>query len=125
MLLMEIDKTFETYGQFPDFSTVNTIEHMIPQTLTPEWKTYLGVDANDEHLPDVIHTIGNLCLLSGPANSAVGQDPFESKKKQYSPVTALARLIKLHESHWGIAAVRTHSQTLAAKGLGIWAWATV
>lgn len=125
MLLMEIDKTFQTHGQLPDYSTVNTIEHMIPQVLTADWKAYLGADADDEHLPTVIHTIGNLCLLSGPANSSVGQDPFESKKAAYSPVTALARLIKAHDAHWDIAAVRKHSQTLAVKSLDIWAWATV
>jgi hypothetical protein len=123
MVLMEIDKAFQTYGQLPDYTTVNTIEHMIPQTLDEAWKTYLGPDAEDEHLPVVIDTIGNLCLLSGPANSAVGQDPFESKKEKYSPVTALARQIKEHQRHWGIEAVRSRSKDLAKKALGIWAWA--
>ncbi|MGH7381736.1 MAG: DUF262 domain-containing protein [Candidatus Methylomirabilales bacterium] len=125
MLLMEIDKTFQTHGQLPDYSTVSTIEHMIPQVLDEAWKTYLGTDADDEHLPTVIHTIGNLCLLSGPANSAVGQDPFESKKAVYSPLTALARQIKEHDKRWDIGAVRNRSQKLAKEALGIWAWANV
>ncbi len=125
MLLMEIDKMLQTHGQLPDYSTVNTIEHMIPQVLDVAWKTYLGTDADDEHLPTVIHTIGNLCLLSGPANSAAGQDPFESKKSGYSPVTALARQIKEHVTCWNIAAVRNRSQILAEQALEIWAWANV
>jgi hypothetical protein len=125
MLLMEIDKLYQSHGQFPDYSTVNTIEHMIPQTLDEAWKTYLGADAEDEHLPVVIDTIGNLCLLSGPANSAVGQDPFESKKDKYSLITALARQIKEHKGRWDIAAVRDRSQVLAKKALEIWAWANV
>ena len=125
MLLMEIDKTLQTHGQLPDYSTVNTIEHMIPQVLDVAWKAYLGADANDEHLSTVIHTIGNLCLLSGPANSSAGQDPFESKKLGYSPVTALARQIKQHVTCWNIAAVRNRSQILAEQALGIWAWANV
>src|SRR5262249_373887 len=94
MLLIEIDKKLQDHGQLPDYTTVGTIEHMIPQTLDERWTSYLRADAEDEHLPVVIDTIGNLCLLSGPANSAVGQDPFESKKQAYSPVTALARQIK-------------------------------
>lgn len=122
MLLMEIDKTYQTHGQFPDYSTVNTIEHMIPQELDQAWKTYLGADADDEHLPTVIHTIGNLCLLSGPANSSVGQDPFDSKKASYSPVTALARQIKAYDKHWNIAAVRQRSNEMATKALEIWPW---
>jgi hypothetical protein len=123
MLLIEIDKEFQTHGQLPDYSTLNTIEHMIPQTLDDAWKAYLGQDAEDDHLPTVIDTIGNLCLLSGPANSAVGQNPFDSKKAAYSPVTALARQIKEHEGRWGIAAVRNRSQDLAKKALEIWPWA--
>jgi hypothetical protein len=125
MLLMEIDRKFETHGQLPDYSTVNTIEHMIPQTLDPAWKEYLAADATDEHLPTIVHTIGNLCLLSGPANSSAGRDPFESKKAGYSQVTALARQIKDFDGHWNIEAVHNRSQTLAKAALEIWVWATV
>jgi hypothetical protein len=125
MLLMEIDKRLQTHGQLPDYSTVNTIEHMIPQTPDQDWKTYLGKDADDEHLPVIIDTIGNLCLLSGPANSSAGRDPFESKKTAYSPVTALARQIKEYEGRWNIEAVRNRSLKLAEQALAIWAWANV
>jgi hypothetical protein len=125
MLLIEIDKKLQSYGQLPDYSTLGTIEHMIPQTLDEAWRTYLGADAEDEHLPTLIDTIGNLCLLSGPANSAVGQDPFESKKAAYSPLTALARQIKEHKCRWDLAAVRNRSQKLAKEALAVWAWANV
>ena len=125
MLLIEIDKKLQSHGQLPDYSTVGTIEHMIPQTLDEAWRTYLGADAEDEHLPTLIDTIGNLCLLSRPANSAVGQDPFESKKAVYSPLTALARQIKEHKCRWDLAAVRNRSEKLAKEALGVWAWANV
>jgi hypothetical protein len=125
MLLIEIDKKLQTHGQLPDYSTVGTIEHMIPQALDQAWMRYLGPDADDDHLPTVIDTIGNLCLLSAPANSAVGQDPFETKKAAYSPLTALARQIKEHNNRWDMKAVRDRSQQLAKEALGIWAWANV
>ncbi len=125
MLLMEIDKVYQIHGQLPDYSTVNTIEHMIPQALDEAWTAYLGADAQDEHLPVIIDTIGNLCLLSGPANSSAGQDPFESKKGKYSPITALARQIKEYKGRWDIKAVRSRSQELAKKALEIWAWTNI
>jgi len=125
MLLMEIDKRFQTHGQFPDYSTVNTIEHMIPQTLDEPWRSYLGAEAEDDRLPVIVHTIGNLCLLSAPANSSAGQDPFESKKAGYSPLTALARQIKEHNGRWDVRAVRDRSSRLANEALGIWSWANV
>ena len=122
MLLIEIDKRLQSHGQFPDYTTVNTIEHMVPQVLDESWKNYLGVDAAYEHVPVIIHTLGNLCLLSSPANSAVGQDPFESKKGAYSPLTALARQIKEHKGSWNIAAIRSRSRALAQEALAVWAW---
>ena len=125
MVLMEIDKRFQTHGQFPDYSTVNTIEHMLPQTIDDAWKNYLGVDANDEHLEALTHTLGNLCLLSGPANSSVGQDPFESKRIAYSPITALARQIKEHVGPWNLAAIRERSKKLSEHAIVIWPWSNV
>lgn len=125
MLLMEIDKRSQIHGQLPDYTTVNTIEHMIPQALDDRWKSYLGAEADDDYLPIVVDTIGNLCLLSGPANSSVGQDPFEAKKLAYSPLTALARQIKEHTGQWNMQAVRDRSQTLAKTALEIWEWANV
>jgi hypothetical protein len=123
MLLMEIDKTFQVHGQFPDYSTVNTIEHIIPQQLDNLWRTYLGAEADDEHLPSLIQTIGNLCLLSAPANSSAGQNPFEAKRASYSHITALAVKIKQHEGKWDLGAVRKRSQELAEVAVSIWAWA--
>jgi hypothetical protein len=125
MLLIEIDKKLQSYGQLPDYSTVGTIEHMIPQTLDDRWKKYLGAEAEDDYLTIIINTIGNLCLLSGPANSAAGQDPFEAKKGNYSPLTALARQIKEHTGHWDMKAVRERSQKLAKEAVQIWAWSNV
>jgi hypothetical protein len=125
MILMEIDKRFQVHGQFPDYSTVNTIEHTLPQTLDESWRTYLGVDAEDEHLEAVTNSLGNLCLLSGPANSSAGQNPFESKRAGYSPITALARQIKEYDGVWNMAAIRQRSKDLSKQALSIWSWSNV
>ena len=50
MILVEIDKQLQSFGQLPDYTTVNTIEHTLPQTIDTTWKAYLGQDALDEHL---------------------------------------------------------------------------
>jgi len=125
MVLMEIDKRLQIHGQLPDYSTVNTIEHMLPQTLDDGWRNYLGADSEDEHLEALTHSLGNLCLLSGPANSSAGQDPFEAKRSGYSPVTALARQIKEYVGTWNIAAIRHRSKKLSEQALAIWSWSIV
>ena len=123
MILVEVDKHFQTHGQFPDYSTVNTIEHTLPQTLDDSWKEYLGPDCKDERLGSITNSIGNLCLLSGPANSSAGQNPFTSKQESYSPITSLARQIKEHPGPWRIEQIVQRSTVLAAEALKIWAWA--
>jgi hypothetical protein len=125
MLLIEIDRRFEIYGQVPDYSTLNSIEHVVPQTLNQAWKDYLGADAKNEHLPAVVDTIGNLCLLSSPANSAVGQNPFTAKQDAYSPVSALSRQIKDHQGTWNLDAICERSRQLAEVAVEIWPWANV
>jgi hypothetical protein len=77
--LQELDKALQTFGEFPDYSTIHTIEHILPQTLNDAWKTYLGADATHYNLPTTINTLGNLCLNSQPANSSFGQKPFIEK----------------------------------------------
>lgn len=118
-MLIEIDKSLQTHGQFPDYSTINTIEHTLPQTLNDAWKQYLGEDAEDEHLSALTDSLGNLCLLSGPANSSAGRDPFESKRAGYSPITALTRQMNDHIGPWNLDAIRQRSKRLAAKALEI------
>ena len=112
----------QSFGQLPDYSTINTIEHVLPQTLDDEWKKYLGNQATDVNLERIKNTIGNLCLISRPANSHVGQDPFEKKKNSYTDVSALTRDIKQRNIIWNIDAIKTRSKELGQKALEIWTW---
>jgi hypothetical protein len=122
MILIEIDKKLQPHGQLPDYTTLNTIEHTLPQTLDAAWKQYLGGDVEDEHLEILTNSIGNLCLLSGPANSSVGRDSFDAKRNSYSPITALARQIKEHSGPWNLATIRERSKSIASYALEIWSW---
>jgi hypothetical protein len=123
LILREVDKEMESYGQYPDFTTLNTIEHIIPQTLNKEWEDYLGNESFNADLKRYIDTIGNVTLLSQPANSHVGQDPFISKIGDYSQVTALNRdIITRKDQHWGIEAIKKRSNYLKEKLLKIYSW---
>lgn len=54
-----------------------TIEHIMPQTLTPRWKYNLGQNWEEVHT-SYLHTLGNLTLTK--ANSEMGNKTFEEKK---------------------------------------------
>lgn len=121
-VLQELDKAMQPFGEHPDYSTIHTIEHVLPQTLNNHWKVYLDNDANHYSLPTIINTIGNLCLNSQPANSSFGQKSFLEKQAAYTDISALARDIKNRNEPWNIAAIEQRSRDLAQKALQIWKW---
>ena len=53
-----------------------TLEHIMPQKLTDEWRTLLGTDA-EEVQKRWLHTLGNLTLT--PYNSEMSNHPFRDK----------------------------------------------
>ncbi len=122
LLLQEIDKKMQSHGQLPDYSSIYTIEHVMPQTLDDEWKSYLGEEANDVNLERVKNTIGNLCLISRVANSFTGQDPFDKKKNSYTNVSALTRDLKERTVKWNMQGIKKRSKDLADKAIEIWSW---
>lgn len=123
MVLQDIDKALQDHGQLPDYSTISTIEHILPQTLDDEWKEYLGVESKDLNLDRIKNSIGNLCLVSRQANSTVGQNPFEKKINVYTDVSSLTRDIKGRiNQKWNMDAIKERSKFLSHYALQIWKW---
>lgn len=57
-----------------------TVEHLMPQTLSEDWKNYLGGQSNAETIYNTyINNIGNLALLSRPMNSSNSNSLWENK----------------------------------------------
>lgn len=122
LILQELDKSLQTFGELPDYSTIHSIEHILPQTLDEHWKNYLGDDATNINLPTIINTIGNLSLNSGSANSSFGQKPFAEKQAAYTDACALARDVKQRAEPWNIAAIEKRSSDLSKVALKVWKW---
>jgi uncharacterized protein with ParB-like and HNH nuclease domain len=122
LVLQEIDKQMQPFGEFPDYSTIHTIEHILPQTLDEHWKTYLDTDAKHINLPTITNTLGNLSLNSVPANSSFGQKPFLQKQTEYTISSALARDVKDRVEPWNIQAIENRGKDLAKIALVVWKW---
>ncbi len=127
MILIKIDKLQHSFGQYPDYSTLNTIEHICPQNGRDEtgWTKYLEYDAQNEELLKVIHTMGNLLLLSRPANSHASNNPFKEKVLTYHKLTYLNKdIIQRYENGitWNIEAIKNRSKDLAKIALSVWKW---
>ncbi len=58
-----------------------TVEHIMPQKLTPEWREMLGDDAERIH-EDYLHTLANLTLTA--YNSELGNRSFSEKQNGFN-----------------------------------------
>ena len=55
-----------------------SVEHIMPQTLSSEWRKELGDNAEKIH-SNWLHRLGNLTLVTKPANSSLSNQSFSNK----------------------------------------------
>lgn len=121
-VLEHIDRSMERHGELPDYTTIDTVEHVLPQKLDDRWRDALGDEADHLDLKRILNTIGNLSLNSRAANSSHGQKLFEEKQENYNTSSALANDLKNRQGPWNMAAVKQRSADLAKHALEVWKW---
>ena len=86
----------ENSGKEPVDMSELTIEHIMPETLSSQWKNSLG-DNFQEIYDKYVHTLGNLSITG--YNSEYSNDPFLSKKKRYNNMleSGETKIVKLNE----------------------------
>ena len=72
-----------------------TIEHVMPQTLSPEWKAHLGFNWEQTY-KDYLDTLGNLTLVSQEWNSELSNSPYPNKKARLA-----THALKLNSEYFG------------------------
>lgn len=99
-----------------DISTA-TIEHVMPQTLSEDWKTSLGPEHEAVH-EKWLDTLGNLTLTG--YNAELGNDGFTKKKELLanSHFELTKEVLACHQ--WGPAEIESRAQKLAEMALTIW-----
>ena len=96
-----------------------TVEHVLPQKLTEEWKQALGVDAERIH-GWYRDRLANL-TLSG-VNAKLGAKPFEEKREIMKKSGVLLTRRIAEEDAWNEAALERRAEDLADAVLGLWRW---
>ena len=92
-----------------DVKVVN-LEHVVPKTVTEEWKTESGDD-----IENYVHYIGNLTLISSPNNSGIKNAPFNQKKEMYK-LSGIAMTVEIGNSDivvWNKDVIIKRSEELA------------
>ena len=94
-----------------------SIEHIMPQTLTEEWKEHVGEDWEDVH-GSLLHTLGNLTLTA--YNPELSNSPFEVKKNLLSESKIdLNKWISQQDS-WGEEQIEQRASDLGEIVASIW-----
>lgn len=94
-----------------------SIEHIMPQTLTPIWKSSLGENYLDIY-EKYVDSIGNLTLTA--YNSELQNKPFEEKKETYlqSKLYLSSGLNKY--TTWGEDEILNRAEILSKRALEVW-----
>lgn len=112
-ILKYILSKYEMYGSKEKIEMNDiSIEHIMPQTLTPEWTIELG-NGWELVFDQYLHTLGNLTLTG--YNSSLSNKTFKEKKDilktKFSKLTRLNDLI-MGEETWNEDAIVRRAETL-------------
>ncbi len=92
-----------------------TVEHLMPQTLSDEWKTYLGGEQKASLIYNTyINNIGNLALLSQPLNSKNSNDIWNNKKENIKKSQFVLTNTIPMDCKWDDNAIRNRSSRIAS-----------
>lgn len=116
IMLERLEESFE--HKEPADLSIAQIEHVMPQTLTPEWVEELGDDAQEHHAR-LLHTLGNLTLTG--YNPDLSNRPYNEKRKLLrNSHFELNRHFDQVEQ-WTPAAIEARARSIGERALTIWA----
>lgn len=95
-----------------------TIEHVMPVTLTDDWRAMLGDKAEEVHGLH-LHTIGNLTLTG--YNSELSNSPFAKKKVMLAGSHFELNKYFADRDTWGAEQILARSKALGERARQVWA----
>lgn len=118
-----LERLEDSYGhpERIDFEhTELTVEHILPQTLSEEWRAHLvglGQDPDEVH-QSLVHTLGNLTLTA--FNGTLSNNPFERKQQIYGDSHLELNRALVGKTAWGRDEILARADELAAQAIKIW-----
>jgi uncharacterized protein with ParB-like and HNH nuclease domain len=108
-------------GAYTVLSDDPTIEHILPQTPTQAWKRHLGDNWQQDY--DLLHTLGNLTVVTQDWNSQLSNAIYETKRQKLTEHGLLLNQTYFGEmapAVWNGQSIRSRAQWLMAKITEIW-----
>ncbi|MBQ3945659.1 MAG: HNH endonuclease, partial [Alphaproteobacteria bacterium] len=102
----------------PNAISAGTIEHILPQTLSDEWKKYLSFHGDIDKVGELLNSIGNLTITE--CNSTLSNKSFDNKKDCYKDSAySITKEICAIPS-WTVNEIKKRGQKLVNIALQIW-----
>ncbi len=115
-LVLEAIESFYEHKEQIDFREI-TVEHIMPQSLTEDWKNALGEDWETTH-ELLLHTLGNLTITK--YNSELSNHNFEDKRKELASSHLEINRYIANQHSWTKESIEQRSEHLANIALLIW-----
>jgi alkylated DNA nucleotide flippase Atl1 len=112
------------HGEPIDFANSKlTIEHVLPQSPTQEWRDMLAEEVEGDETPEelhskLVHTLGNLSLTA--YNAKLANDGFAAKKKILADSGLTMNREIAATQRWGAKEIRQRGRALAERALRVW-----
>jgi hypothetical protein len=129
LILGAIDECLQGDARKPEPIEVDydvlQVEHIIPQSWKDSWPIRVADPAEmivaELERTQHVNRIGNLTLVSGPLNAAIGNNPWEAKRAELEKYTRLElnRLLLLEED-WSEAKISSRGRFLASIFNRVW-----
>lgn len=107
-------------GAFTQLDDSATVEHIMPQKPSERWKQSLGENLMQDY--ELLHTLGNLTVVTQEWNSALSNAPYLQKKRLLSSHGLLLNKLYFETGpdHWNGETIRKRAAYLANEILEIW-----
>lgn len=126
MVLAAIDETLQDRNRKEPLATIDydllQIEHIMPQKWRAAWPLGAEASAESEQRRDmIVHTAGNLTLVTSTFNSSVSNGPWSAKKPEFAKQAKLEINRAIGEAKdWDEESIGRRAAELAAAAAAIW-----
>lgn len=120
LILERLEESFE-HPEPVNLETARlTIEHILPQTLSAEWREMLlrASEVPEQVRDELGHTLGNLTLTAW--NGTLSNHPFKRKQQIFSESHLALNADLLETQSWGREEIARRADRLADQAIRIW-----
>jgi uncharacterized protein with ParB-like and HNH nuclease domain len=120
LVFQRLEESYEHAEPVDWHAATLTIEHVMPQTLTDEWRSALAVNGDDAEAvhAELLHTLGNLTITG--YNGKLSNNPFERKQEILKDSHLELNHAISPAGQWTRTEILARADELADRAIALW-----